>query len=147
MNDWWVLNMMFIIMWCIFSFTWIVRIIWRCWITMVMLLVFIYVMCIYVVDQFSYMLLVLNCLCKHVLKYVGVDCEVVWKYALLLLGHRSTHCWCRISYPCWWRILCIQLFGLIIQVVYNVFVASWGDDLAVDMVPHVSRVGLGTLHV
>jgi len=28
-----------------------------------------------------------------------------------------------------------------------VFVASWGDDLAVDMVPHMSRVGLGTLHV
>jgi len=38
--------------------------------------------------------------------------EVVWKYALLLLSHRSRHCWCRISYPCWWRILCIQLFGL-----------------------------------
>jgi len=35
----------------------------------------------------------------------------------------------------------------IIQVVYDVFVASWGDDLAVDMVPHVSRVGLGALHV
>jgi len=40
-----------------------------------------------------------------------------------------------------------QLFGLMIRVVYDVFVASWGDDLAVDMVPHVSRVGLGTLHV
>jgi len=39
-----------------------------------MLLVFIYVMCIYVVGEFSYMLLVLNCWCKHVLKYVGVDC-------------------------------------------------------------------------
>jgi len=35
----------------------------------------------------------------------------------------------------------------IIRVVYDVFVASWDDDLAVDMVPHVSRVGLGTLHV
>jgi len=41
---------------------------------MVMLLVFIYVMCIYVVGEFSYMLLVLNCWCKHVLKYVGMDC-------------------------------------------------------------------------
>jgi len=41
---------------------------------MVMLLVFIYVMCIYVVGEFSYMLLVLNCGCKHVFKYVGVDC-------------------------------------------------------------------------
>ena len=38
-----------------------------------MLLVIIYVMCIYVVGEFSYMLLVLNCWCKHVLKYVGVD--------------------------------------------------------------------------
>jgi len=39
-----------------------------------MLLVFIYIMHIYVVGEFSYMLLVLNCWCKHVLKYVGVDC-------------------------------------------------------------------------
>jgi len=38
MNDWWVLNMMFIMMMCIFSFTWIVRIHevvellwWWCW--------------------------------------------------------------------------------------------------------------------
>jgi len=29
---------------------------------------------------------------------------------------------------------------------YEVFVASWGDDLGGDLVPHVSRVGLGTLH-
>jgi len=41
--------------------------------------------------------------------------EVVWIYALLSLSHRSTHCWCRISYPCWWRILCIQLFGVIMM--------------------------------
>jgi len=39
-----------------------------------MLLVIIYVMCIYVVGEFSYMLLVLNCWCKHGLKYVGVNC-------------------------------------------------------------------------
>jgi len=32
--------------------------------------------CIYVVDEFSYMLLVWNCWCKHVLEYVGVD---LWK--------------------------------------------------------------------
>jgi len=50
--------------------------------------------------------------------------EVVWEYALLFLSHRSTHCWCRISYPCWWRILCIQLFGLIIRVVYDVQLTS-----------------------
>ena len=136
MNDWWVLNMMFIIMWCIFSFTWIVRIIWSCWITMVMLLVnFLTCYWCWIVGVSMYW----NMLVLIV--------EVVWIYALLLLSHRSTHCWCRISYPCWWRILCIQLFGLIIRVVYDVFVASWGDDLVVDMVPHVSRVGLGTLHV
>jgi len=35
----------------------------------------------------------------------------------------------------------------VIRVVYDVFVASWGDGLAVDMVPHMSIVGLGTLHV
>jgi len=29
--------------------------------------------CIYVVGEFSYMLLVLNCWCRHVLEYVGVD--------------------------------------------------------------------------
>jgi len=124
MNDWWVLNMMFIIMWCIFSFTWIVRIIRSCWITMVMLLVFIYVMCIYVVDEFSYMLL---CWIVGVSMYWNMLAwivEVVWKYALLLLSYRSTHCWCRISYSCWWQILCIQLFGLIIQVVYDVQLAS-----------------------
>jgi len=73
--------------------------------------------------------------------------EAVWIYALLLLSHRSTHCWCRISYPCWWRIVCIQLFGVIIRGDYDVFVASWGNDLGGDLVPHMSRVGLGTLHV
>jgi len=35
----------------------------------------------------------------------------------------------------------------IIRGDYEVFVASWGDDLKGDMVPHVSRVGLDTLHV
>jgi len=50
-----------------------------------MLLVVIYVMCIYVVGdyiclcaytllvKFSYMLLMVNCWCKHVLDYVDVD--------------------------------------------------------------------------
>jgi len=32
-------------------------------------------MCIYVVGEFSYMLLVLNCWCKHVMNNVGVDCR------------------------------------------------------------------------
>ena len=144
MNNWWVLNMVFIMMWCISSFTWII---WSCWIAMVMLLVCIYVMCIYVVGEFSYILLVLSCWCKHVLKCVSVDCWTCMKYALFLLSHRSTHCWCRISYPCWWRILCIQLSGVIILGDYDVFVASWGDDLGGNLVPHMSRFGLGTLHV
>jgi len=30
---------------------------------------------------------------------------------------------------------------------YDVNVTSWGDDLGGDLVPHVSRIGLGTLHV
>ena len=38
-----------------------------------LLLVIIYVVCIYVVGEFSYMLLVVNYWCKHVLEYVGVD--------------------------------------------------------------------------
>jgi len=38
-----------------------------------MLLEIIYVVCIYVVGKFSYMLVVVNCWCKHVLEYVGVN--------------------------------------------------------------------------
>jgi len=111
MNDWCVLNMMFIIMWSIFSFTWIVRIIWRCWITMMMLLVFIYVMCIYVVGGFSYMLLLLSYWCKHVMNNVGVDC---WSCVNLCIVVDWVICSCIIT--CCWRILCIQLFGLIFRL-------------------------------
>jgi len=35
----------------------------------------------------------------------------------------------------------------IIRGDYDVFVVSWGDDLGGDMVPHMSRVDLGTMHV
>ena len=94
MNDWWVLNMMFIIMWCIFSFNWIVRIIWSCWMNMMMLLVFIYVMCIYVVGELFYMLLLLSCWCKHVMNKLMLIVEVVRTYALLLIDsyvHASWH--------------------------------------------------------
>ncbi len=35
----------------------------------------------------------------------------------------------------------------IIRGDYDVFVASSSDDLGGDTVPHMSRVGLGTLHV
>jgi len=109
MNDWWVVNMMFIIVWCIFSFTGIVRIIWSCWIT-IMLLVFIYVMCIYVVGGFSYMLMLLSCLCKHVMNNVGVDC---WSFVNICIVVDWVICSCIIT--CCWRILCIQLFGLVMM--------------------------------
>jgi len=109
---------------------------WCCW-------------CVYMLC--AYMLLV-NFLTCYWCWVVGVSMyknmlvwivEVVWKYALLLLSHRSTHCWCRISYPCWWRILCIQLFGLIIRVVYDVQLAS-GVTTSQLIWYHTC---LGTLHV
>jgi len=136
-NDWWVLNMMFIIVRCIFSFTWIV---WlyvllscdngpdyvlmlimamfvknhddSCWIIMVTKLVnyiYIYIcvcvcVCvyararIYVVDEFSYMLLATIWWCKHVLKYVGVDLvTIVWTYALLLMSHMFMYSWLMVT--------------------------------------------------
>jgi len=40
-----------------------------------------------------------------------------------------------------------SIIRVIIRGDYDVFVASWGDNLGGDLVPHVSRVGLGTLHV
>jgi len=108
--------MMFFIFWCIFSFTWNVRMAWSCWTTMVMLLVFIYVMCIY--DCWWIFLTCYWCWIVGVTMYWNMMVwivEVVWIYALLLSIHRFTHCWCRILYPCWWRILCIQLFGVIMM--------------------------------
>ena len=118
MNDWWVLNMMFIIMWCIFSFTWIVRIIWSCWITMVMLLV-LYMLCAYMLlVNFLTCYLVLNRWCKHVMSNVGVDC---WSCVNICIVVDWVICSCIIT--CW-RILGIQLFGLIIRVVYDVQLAS-----------------------
>ena len=60
--------------------------------------------------------------------------EVVWIYALLLLSLRSTHSWCRISYPCWWRILCIQLFGVI-----TMFLLHHGVTTSEVIWYHVSR--------
>jgi len=41
---------------------------------MMMLLVFLYVMCIYDVGELSYMLLLLSCWCKNVMNNVGFDC-------------------------------------------------------------------------
>jgi len=45
-----------------------------------------------------------------------------WENEVLQCGllklYENMHCcrwWCRISYPCWWRILCIQLFGMIMM--------------------------------
>ena len=37
------------------------------------MLVIMYDMCIFVVGEFLYMLLLVNCWCEHVLDYVGVD--------------------------------------------------------------------------
>jgi len=42
-------------------------------------------------------------------------------------------CWVEYSYPYWrWRILWIQLLTTIIDDDYDIFVASWGDDLGND---------------
>jgi len=113
-----------------------------CWIIMTTMLVNYICIC-------SYMLLVNFLTCY----WWRFDCvsmywnmlvlivEVVWTYALLLLSHMFMY-----SYPyCWRRILCIQLLVTtntlysIIGDDYDVFVASWGDNLGVDLVPHASR--------
>ena len=114
MMVWW-LNIMIVIIWCIFSVNRNVRSMWSCWINMERLLVLIYVMCIYVVGEFSYMLLVLDCWCKHVLKYVGVDC---WGYVNICIVVDCVICSCIIT--CWWRILLYS----IIRGDYDVQLAS-----------------------
>jgi len=42
---------------------------------------------------------------------------------------------------------CIQLCGVFMRGDYDVFVASGVTALEMKLVPHVFRVGLGTLHV
>ncbi len=43
--------------------------------------------------------------------------------------------------------LCIQLCGVFMRGDYDVFVASGATASEMKLVPHVSRVGLDTLHV
>ena len=52
-------------------------------------------MCIYVVGEFSYMLLVTTVWCEHVLKYVGVDCWSCVNICIVVESyvHASISCW------------------------------------------------------
>jgi len=146
MNDWWVLNMMFIIMWCIFSFTWIVRIIWTCWTTMVMLLVFIYV-CVHICYWWIFLhACVGEIIGKCMYFYSRWNCG---EYMHSWLSHMFIHH------------MLSQMFTSILSLTgylypysrWNYSCWQWcsvgirGDDLEGDLVPHVSRIGLGTLHV
>jgi len=85
-------------------------------------------MCIYGVGEFSYMLLVTIWWCKHVLKYVGVDCDDYVNMCIVVVN----------SYV---HAFMTDGDGFYIHIGddYDVFVASWGDDLRVDLVPHASR--------
>jgi len=109
---------------------------------LVMLLVFIYVMCIYDVGEFFYMLLVMNCWWKQAVEKCG-ECMHSWlshKFTLHMLSRMFTsilpltgylYPYSRWNYSRWqWCSVDIR-----------------GDDLGGELVPHVSRVGLGTLHV
>jgi len=79
----------------------------------------VYIFILIIIFFLSYMLLVLNCWCKHVMNNVGVDC---WSCVNICMVVDWVICSCIIT--CCWQILCIQLFGLIIQVVYDVQLAS-----------------------
>jgi len=70
-------------------------------------------------------------------------CGIRMKYVLLLSSPKFTHSCCWISSPCWWRILMYS----IMRGDYDVFVASGATTSEMKLVPHVSRVGLDTLHV
>ena len=58
----------------------------------------------------SYMSLVLIWWCKHVLKYVGVDCWSCVNICIVVVES-----YVHASITCCWRILCIQLFGVIMM--------------------------------
>jgi len=78
-----------------------------------------------IIGEFSYMLLVLNCGCKHVLKYDGCG---------LLKSYEYMFCCCRVIGPhtvvvgfhihVGGEYFCIQLFRVIIQGDYDVQLAS-----------------------
>ena len=94
-----------------------------CWIIMMMLLVVIYV---YVYDD------------SRLIVGVSMYC---WCWLLKLCEHMHCCCWviCSCIITCCCRIRCIQLFRVIIQGDYDVFVASWGDDFGGNLVPHAYR--------
>jgi len=105
-----------------------------CGVVVVMLLVIIYVyvhICCWWIFMHAMML---NSWSRHVMNNVGDDC---WSCANICIVVDWVICSCIVTCCC--KILCIQLFGLIIQVVYDVFVASWDDDLGGDLVPHAYR--------
>jgi len=83
----------------------------------------------------SYMLLMTTWWCKHVLKNVDVDYWwFVWTYALLF-SHMFMHSWLMVTY--FISILTTTRFYIHIDFDYDVFVASWGDDLGDEYWYHI----------
>jgi len=113
----------------------VVELLWKgCWC--------LYMLCAYMLlGEFPYMLLVLDCWCKHVLKYVGVDC---WGYVNICIVVGYVICPCIII--CRWWILLYS----IIRGDYSGWlwcsVGIRGDGLRGDLVPHAYRSCLGALH-
>jgi len=141
MNDWWVLNMIFFILWCNFSTNWIVRIVWH-------LLVIIYVKCIYVVVGEYIRILMYICRCWWIYTYVDVyilllvmsmlvwTCGICTKH-ILLWSSPSSHmlCCCCLSSP----IVVVEYFGILYAGCYGVFISVRGDSLRDErnLVPHL----------
>jgi len=94
---------------------------WWCW-----WIIYMY-MCIYVVGEFSYMLLVMTWWCKHVLNYVGFDCWSCVNICIVVVeSYVNTSIF----------MLVTNTLYSIIWDDYDVQLASWGDDLRGDLVPH-----------
>ena len=133
--------MMFIIMCCIFSFTWIVRFYevvellwWYCWC--------LYMLCAYMLVNFY------TCYWGWIVSVSMYWNMLVWIVEVVW----NMHCCCWVISP---HTVDVE-FHIHVGDKYFVFNYSgclWcsvgirGHDLIVDLVPHVSRVGLGTLHV
>jgi len=105
--------------WC--NWWWINQCKWRC--TFTLMLVNTYVRWVCIVES-----LLVSMHHSHVESYV--KCQRRCTFTLVNCKRRCT-------------LTCKRRCTL----TYDVFVASWGDDLGGDLVPHVSRVGIGTLHV
>jgi len=74
-------------------------------------------------------------------------CGIRMKYVLLLSSPKFTHSCCWISSPCWCWILMYSIMRGVYAGSYDVFVASGATASEIKLVPHISRVGLDTLHV